>query len=218
MVKRGLLAAVLAVLGVCVGAGAVWAQADPYAAEYCEPEAQTKLLYSNRGYLILPKAPDSPALYFSYQILGTDKFVQRRGQFLFDDGDDRWKLETNPEALKLFWPLRPEKKLELERVDRTNGAQARVTFTVIGLEPIEVNHRPYKSFKIRRLDSFEGGSTFIQFLWYSPELCTLTQFTDSQHRTIRLLRLLKPSDADYGRDVVRRKSDLFFTDTNEMVK
>ena len=118
------------------------ADADPYTAEYCEPEAQTKLLYTNRAYLILPKAPDTPALYFSYQILGTEKFVQRRGQFLFDDGDDRWKLESNPEALQLFWPLRPEKKLELERVDRTNGAHAHVTFVVLGLEPIEVNRRP----------------------------------------------------------------------------
>ena len=218
MTRRAIWTAVLAMLAAVASHGAGWAQTDPYAADYCEPEANTKLLYSNRGYLILPKAPDAPALYFSYQILGTQTFVQRRGQFLFDDGDDRWKLESNPDALKLFWPLRPEKKLEIERVDRTNGAQARVSFTVIGLEPIEVNHRAYKSFKIRRLDNFEGGSTFIQFLWYSPELCTLTQFTDSQHRTVRLLRVLKPGDADYGRDVVRRKSHLYFTDTNEMVK
>src|SRR5215469_10454393 len=60
---------------------------DPYAAEYCEPDAQTKLLYTNRAYLILPKTPDTPALYFSYKILDTGKLVQRRGQLLFDDGD-----------------------------------------------------------------------------------------------------------------------------------
>ena len=27
--------------------------ANPYAAEYCEPDTQTKLLYTNRAYLIL---------------------------------------------------------------------------------------------------------------------------------------------------------------------
>ena len=122
MTTRAIWTAVLAVIAAVASHGAAWAQTDPYAADYCEPEAHTKLLYSNRGYLILPKAPDAPALYFSYQILGTQTFVQRRGQFLFDDGDDRWKLESNPGALKLFWPLRPEKKLEIERVDRTNGA------------------------------------------------------------------------------------------------
>ena len=192
--------------------------ADAYAATYCEPDPQTKLLYTNRAYLILPKAPDTPTFYFSYKILETGKFVQRRGQFLFDDGDDRWKLESNPDALRLFWPLRPEKKLAIERVDRTTGAQARDTFVVLGLEPIEVDHLPYKSWKIRRLDTIDGGKSSVQFLWYAPELCTLTAFTDSQQRTVRLLRVLKPGDPDYDREVVRKKRHLYFADTGEIVK
>ena len=212
---RALLVA-LAVLGM--GQGVRAQSTDPYTATYCDPDPQTKLLYTNRAYLILPKAPDSPAFYFSYQILETGKFVQRRGQFLFDDGDDRWKLESNPEALRLFWPLRPAKKVELERVDRTTGAQARVTFVVLGLEPLEVNHVPYKSWKIRRLDTVEGGKSSIQFLWYAPQLCTLSAFTDSQQRTVRLLRVLKPGDPDYDREVVRKKGRLYFVDKDEMVK
>jgi hypothetical protein len=210
------LIAALAIAGAVQGARAQ--SADPYTAEYCEPEPQTKLLYTNRAYLILPKAPDTPALYFTYQILETGKFVQRRGQFLFDDGDDRWQLDSNPEALRLFWPLRPEKKLELNRIDRTNNEHSSVTFVVLGLEPITVNGVPYKSWKIRRLDSIEGGKTFVQFLWYAPALCTLSAFTDSQHRMVRLLRLLKPGDPDYDRPMVRKKGHLYFADKDELVK
>jgi hypothetical protein len=200
-------------------AGAARAQStDAYVATYCEPEPQTKLLYTNRAYLVLPKDPDAPPFYFSYKILETGKFVQRRGQFLFDDGDDRWELESNPEALRLFWPLRPEKTLEIERVDRTNGARAQVSFVVLGLEPVMVNGIPYRSWKIRRLDTIEGGKSYVQFLWYAPQLCTLSAFTDSQHRFVRLLRTLKPGDPDYDREVVRKKHNLYFADTGEIVK
>jgi hypothetical protein len=217
MARRAVgIAVVLAALGA---AHAVRAQGtDPYTAEYCEPEPQTKLLYANRAYLVLPKEPDAPALYFSYKILETGKFVQRRGQFLFDDGDDRWKLESNPDSLRLFWPLRPEKKLEIERVDRTSGAHAQVSFVVLGLEPITVDGIPYRSWKIRRLDTVEGGKSYVQFLWYAPELCTLSAFTDSQHRVVRLLRELKPGDPDYGRELVRKNHRLYFADTGELVK
>jgi hypothetical protein len=211
------LVAALAALGSAEGVRAQ-SSGNPYTAEYCEPEAQTKLLYSNRAYLVLPKAPDTPALYFTYQILETGKFVQRHGQFLFDDGDDRWELETDPEALRLFWPLRPEKKLEIDRVDRTNGEHSHVTFVVLGLEPIEVHGVPYKSWKIRRLDAIEGGKNYVQFLWYAPQLCTLSAFTDSQHRTVRLLRMLQPGDPDYGREVAVKNHHLHFTDNGEMVK
>jgi hypothetical protein len=210
------LAIALGALGMAQGARAQ--STDPYTAGYCEPDPQTKLLYTNRAYLILPKKPDSPPLYFSYQILETGKFVQRRGQFLFDDGDDNWELESNPDALRLFWPLRPEKKLELNRVERTTGAHSQVTFVVLGLEPVTVNGVPYKSWKIRRLDTVEGSKGTVQFLWYSPGLCTLTAFTDSQGRSVRLLRVLKPGDADYGREVVRKNRRLYFADTGEMVK
>ena len=206
----------LAALGMAHGARAQ--NTDPYTAEYCEPDPQTKLLYSNRAYLVLPKAPDTPPLYFSYKILETGTFVQRRGQLLFDDGDDRWKLESNPDALRMFWPLRPEKKLELDRVDRTSGAHAQVNFVVLGLEPLTVNGVPYKSWKIRRLDTGEGGNNFVQFLWYAPQLCALSAFTDSQHRTVRLLRVLKPGDRDYDRELVRKNRRLYFADTGEMVK
>jgi hypothetical protein len=211
------LAVALAVLGAGQGARAQ-ANSDPYTAQYCEPDAQTKLLYTNRAYLILPKAPDTPALYFTYQILETGKFVQRRGQFLFDDGDDRWQLESNPDALRLFWPLRPGKKLELDRIDRTNGEHSHVAFDVLGLEPVTVNGIPYRSWKIRRLDTIEGGKSFVQFLWYAPQLCTLSAFTDSQHRNVRLLRMLKPGDADYDRALERKKGRLYFADKDELVK
>jgi hypothetical protein len=211
--------AVVASLAMLGAAHSARAQSnDPYTAEYCEPEAQTKLLYTNRAYLILPKAPDTPALYFTYQILETGKFVQRRGQFLFDDGDDHWELESNPDALRLFWPLRPGKKLELNRVDRTNGEHSHVTFVVLGLEPTTVNGVPYKSWKIRRLDTMEGGKSYVQFLWYAPQLCTLSAFTDSQHRTVHLLRALKPGDGDYDRQLVRKKGRLYFADKDEPVK
>jgi len=210
------LAIALAALGMAQGARAQ--STDPYTAGYCEPDPQTKLLYTNRAYLILPKKPDAPPLFFSYQILETGKFVKRRGQFLFDDGDDRWELESNPDALRLFWPLRPEKKLELNRVEHTTGAHSQVSFVVLGLEPLTVNGFPYKSWKIRRLDTVEGGKGTVQFLWYAPGLCTLTAFTDSQGRTVRLLRVLKPGDADYGREVVRKSRRLYFADTGEMVK
>ena len=219
MARRAVGIAVVLALAALGAPHGVHAQnIDPYTAEYCEPEPQTKLLYSNRAYLVLPKAPDTPALYFSYKILETGKFVQRRGQFLFDDGDDRWALESNPEALRLFWPLRPEKKLEIERVDRTNGAHAQVSFVVLGLEPITVNGVAYRSWKIRRLDTIEGGQSYVQFLWYAPQLCTLSAFTDSQHRMVRLLRALKPGDPDYDRDLVRKNHHLYFTDTGEVVK
>jgi len=191
---------------------------NPYAATYCEPAPETKLLYSNRAYLILPKAPDAPPLYFSYRILGTDQFVQRRGQLLFDDGGDKWELESDADGLKLLWPLRPQNHFELERVDRTNGRHAQVSFMVLGLEPLAVEKEIYRSWKIRRLDRFDDGTTFLQFLWYSPALCTLSAFTDSQHRVVKLMRVLHPGDKDYDRPVVRRKGHLYFSDTNEPVK
>ncbi|HKF70782.1 MAG TPA: hypothetical protein VKB68_03460 [Stellaceae bacterium] len=212
------IALVMALTALGAGHGARAQSTNPYTAEYCEPDPGTKLLYTNRAYLVLPKAPDSPALYFTYKILETGKFVERRGQFLFDDGDDRWQLESDPEALRLFWPLRPEKKLEIERLDRTNGEHSQVTFVVLGLEPIMVNGIPYKSWKIRRLDAMEGGKSFVQFLWYSPQLCTLAAFTDSQHRNVRLLRMLKPGDRDYDRDLVVKSHHLYFQDKDEMVK
>src|SRR5262249_43335830 len=132
--------------------------------------------------------------------------------------DARWELETNPGALRLFWPLRPEKKLEIDRIDRASGEHSHVTFVVLGLEPIAVNGISYRSWKIRRLDTIEGGSRFVQFLWYAPELCTLSAFTDSQHRTVRLLRVLKPGVPDYDRMLVRKKGHLYFADKDEMVK
>jgi len=208
----------MALASLVMARGAHAQNTDPYTAEYCEPDPQTKLLYTNRAYLVLPKPPDAPALYFSYKILETDTFVQRRGQFLFDDGGERWKLESNPDALRLFWPLRPDKRLELDRVDSSTGVHGHVTFVVLGLEPIAVNGIPYKTWKIRRLDTVEGGSGFVQFLWYTPALCTLSAFTDSQHRTVRLLRVLKPGDPDYDRELVRKNRRLYFADTGEMVK
>ncbi|HVM80490.1 MAG TPA: hypothetical protein VMU06_15815 [Stellaceae bacterium] len=191
---------------------------DPYAAGYCEPLADTKLLYTNRGYLILPKPKDAPSFYYSYLILGTGKKVERRGQLMFDDGDDRWDFDSHLSTLEQLWPLRPDKRFELDRTERTTGMKARVTFTVLGLEPIKVEHTEYKSWKIRRLDRYEDGHTFVQFLWYSPELCTLAAFTDWKNRNIKLLRVLKPGDKDYARPIVVKNRKLYFADTNELVK
>lgn len=191
---------------------------DIYAAPYCEPPPQTKLLYSNRGYLILPKPANAPAFFYYYQILGTQTKVERAGQLLFDDGQDRWDLASNPDGLGQLWPLRPQKKFDLDRVDGASGVHAKVSFEVLGLEPVQIGDKLYRSWKIRRLDHADDGTTFLQFLWYAPELCTLTEFTDSQHRLVKLLRVLKPGDANYDRPVVRKKGHLYFADTNEEVK
>jgi len=191
---------------------------DPYTAPYCEPAAQTELIYNNRAYMILPKPADAPPLYFSYIILHTQKRVERYGQLMFDDGDDQWDIESNTDGFVQMWPLKPNNRFQLDRIDRTTNKRAKVTFVVLGLEPIEVGNRNYRSWKIRRLDQFETGGNFIQFLWYSPELCTLSAFTDSQHRLVRLMRILEPGDPDYNRPVVRKKGKLYFSDTNEPVK
>lgn len=191
---------------------------DPSAGAYCEPAPQTKLLYSNRGYLILPKPADAPPLAYSYSILGTERSVVRAGQFLFDDGGDRWAFESNPEGLEQFWPLKPQKHFDITRINRYTRGKAMVSFVVEGTESIAVGSRSYKSWRIRRTDHVEGGSTTTQLLWYSPELCTLSAFTDSQERTVNLLRVLKPGDRDYNRAVARRNGKLVFTDTGEAVK
>ncbi|MGH7249297.1 MAG: hypothetical protein ACREH9_14455 [Pseudomonadota bacterium] len=192
--------------------------ADPASGVYCEPALQTKLLYSNRGYLILPKPADAPPLVYTYSILGTQRSVVRAGQFLFDDGGDRWAFESNPEGLAQFWPLKPQKHFDIARINRFTRGKALVSFVVEGTESVTVGSRGYESWKIRRTDHMEDGSTTNQLLWYSPELCTLSAFTDSQQRRISLLRVLKPSDRDYNRTVARRNGKLVFTDTGEAVK
>jgi hypothetical protein len=208
----------LAVTAVAVAVPARAQGGDPAAGAYCEPAPQTKLLYSNRGYLILPKPADAPPLAYSYSILGTERSVVRAGQFLFDDGGDRWAFESNPEGLTQFWPLKPQKQFDITRINRYTRGKALVSFVVVGTESIDVGGRSYKSWKIRRTDHMEGGSTTTQLLWYSPDLCTLSAFTDSQQRTITLLRVLKPGDRDYNRPVARRDGKLVFTDTGEAVK
>jgi len=191
---------------------------DPYTAEYCEPAAQTKLLYSNRAYLILPKPTDAPLFYYSYVILGTGTRVQRRGQLIFDDGEDHWDFDAHLSSLEELWPLRPDEHFKLDRTERKTGMKAQANLTVLGLEPIRVDRREYMSWKIRRLDRYENGHTFVQLLWYAPELCTLSAFTDSQQRLVRLLRVLTPGDKDYNRPVARRNHRLYFSDTNELVR
>jgi hypothetical protein len=208
----------LAVTAVAVAVPARAQGGDPAAGAYCEPAPQTKLLYSNRGYLILPKPADAPPLAYSYSILGTERSVVRAGQFLFDDGGDRWAFESNPDGLTQFWPLKPQKQFDITRINRYTRGKALVSFVVVGTESIDVGGRSYKSWKIRRTDHMEGGSTTTQLLWYSPDLCTLSAFTDSQQRTVTLLRVLKPGDRDYNRPVARRDGKLVFTDTGEAVK
>lgn len=185
---------------------------------YCEPPPQTKLLYSNRGYLILPKPADAPPLAYSYSILGSERSVVRAGQFLFDDGGDRWAFETNPEGLTQFWPLKAQKHFDITRINRFTRGKALVSFVVEGTENITAAGRIYRSWRIRRTDRQEGSSTTTQLLWYSPDLCTLAAFTDSQQRTITLLRVLKPGERDYNRPVARANGKLVFSDTGEAVK
>ncbi|MGH7125800.1 MAG: hypothetical protein ACREFI_15610 [Stellaceae bacterium] len=201
----------------CAFAGAAQGQSSDSAA-YCEPPPQTKLIYSNRGYLILPKPADAPPLAYSYSILGTERSVVRAGQFLFDDGGDRWAFESNPEGLTQFWPLKAQKHFDITRINRFTRGKALVSFVVEGTENINAAGRVYRSWRIRRTDRQEGSSTTTQLLWYSPDLCTLAAFTDSQQRTITLLRVLKPGERDYNRPVTRRDGKMVFTDTGEAVK
>jgi hypothetical protein len=220
--KQGWLLA--AALGALAGAFAPQARAqneNPYAATYCEPEAGTKLLYTNRAYEIESKPVGAPPLYYSYKILAPGEgaqHVQRKSQLLFDDGADPWNVETGSDDVRDFWPLQPSKELTLERVDQKTGVHSEVSFLVLGLEEIEAGTRVHRSWKIRRLDRNSDGSHFFQFLWYAPELCTLSAFTDSQHRMVRLLRILKPGDPDYNRPLTVEKHRLYFADKNELVK
>ena len=102
--------------------------------------------------------------------------------------------------------------------DRYTRNHAFVSFIVDGVEPIQVQGHSYSSWRVKRQDRLEDKSTTSQTLWYSPELCTLTQFTDSQERTVTLLRVLHPGDRDYNRAVVRRLHRLYWADTNQLVK
>jgi len=208
------VALALAVSGFAVSA---LAQGEAGGA-YCEPAVGTKYLYTDRGYLIEPKPAGASSLEYRYQILGTQRHVERYGQFLFDDGGDRWAFESNPQGLSKLWPLTLRKRLEVERYDRYTRNHAFVSFMVEGVEPIQVEGLSYSSWKVERQDRLEDKSTTSQTLWYSPQLCTLTQFTDSLQRTITLLRILHPGDRDYNRPVVRRHAKLYFSDTGELVK
>ena len=219
--KHGWLLAASLGLWIGVAASGARAQDDPYTAGYCEPPAGTKLLYSNRAYQIERKPIDAPPLYYSYTILapgGGKQHVERRSQLLFDDGTDKWEVQTGSDQVRGFWPLQPSKELVLQRYDRDNGIQAQVSFMVLGLEPIDSGGRVYRSWKIRRLDRYSDGSHYFQFLWYAPEICTLSAFTDSQHRMIRLLRILKPGDPDYARPLEVKRHRLYFADKEELVK
>jgi hypothetical protein len=217
MTRRGIRTALLLVLAPCLLAEPLRAQGTD-SAEYCEPAPQTKLVYTNRAYLILPKPPDAPPLTYSYSIMGTERKVVRTGQFLFDDGGDRWAFETNPDGLTQFWPLKARKHFDITRINRFTRGKALDSFLVEGTENIDAAGRIYRSWRIRRTDRVEGGSTTTQVLWYSPDLCTLSSFTDTQERTVTLLRVLKPGDRDYNRPVARRNGKMVFTDTGEAVK
>jgi len=214
-----LRAALLLALAVAAFAPGARAQGNASSsAAYCEPAPGTKFLYSDRGYLIQQKPAGAVAMQYSYQILGTQRHVERYGQFLFDDGSDRWAFESNPEALSRLWPLTMRKRIELERYDRFTRVHAFVSFMVAGVEPIQVGGRAYPSWKVQREDRLETGTRTSQTLWYSPQLCTLTAFTDSQERLVNLLRILNPGDHDYNRPVVRKLHRLYFSDTGELVK
>ncbi|HTS92260.1 MAG TPA: hypothetical protein VMG55_09690 [Stellaceae bacterium] len=207
-----ILAAVLLLVGV--------AGAEAQSADYCDPAPGLRLMYTDRAYLIEPRPANLGPMVYAYTLQGMqfDRHVDRYGQFLFDDGSDRWAFESNPDGLQKFWPLRRGNKLGIEKIDRNTRNHALVTLTVVGTEPVQVGARSYASWKVRRFDNLEQKGTFEQFLWYAPELCTLSAFTDSQQRTITLIRILKPSDKDYKRPVVRKQGKLYFSDTNKPVQ
>ena len=213
---------VLAALVIWIGVAPTCAQAqeDPYSAPYCQPQAGTKLLYSNRAYLIEPNPPDAPPLYYRYRILAPgsgQRHAERQGQLLFDEGPGEWKIESGVDELLGFWPLYPDKELALERVDRETGVRSDARFLVLGLEPIVTGIGVYRSWKIRRVDRNSDGTGFFQLLWYAPDICTLSAFTDSQHRMIRLLRILQPGERDYDRPLMVRRHHLYFADHRERV-
>jgi hypothetical protein len=213
----------LMALALWTGTFAVTARAqnDATAADYCEPAAGTKLLYTNRAYEIEKTPIDAPALYYTYKILAPalhSQYVERRSQFMFDDGEDRWDVLNAEQEVRGFWPLHSGKELVLHRVDRVTRVQSEVTFQVLGLESIDGGTQAYQSWKISRNDRNSDGSRFSQFLWYAPNICTLSAFTDSQHRAIHLVRVLKPGDRDYDRPLTVKKHQLYFADTNEPVK
>ena len=83
-----ILHAAMVILVCLAAAGAAQAQS----AAYCEPKPGLRLLYTDRAYLIEPKAASAPALVYSYTLQGMqfERHVDRYGQFLFDDGGDRW--------------------------------------------------------------------------------------------------------------------------------
>ena len=223
MGKSWIWVAMLTALSALAPAAARAQSNGLYAAPYCEPMAGTRLLYTNRAYEVEPKALDAPPLYYTYRIVagvGASERVERRSQLLFDNGvdADHWDAQTGADEFRTFWPLQPNNQLELDRVDRKTGVRGKVSFMVLGLDPIETDRRIISSWKIRRFDRYSDGATFIQFLWYAPELCTLAAFTDSQHRMVRLLRVLRPGDPDYDRPLDIRKHHLYFSDTGELVR
>jgi hypothetical protein len=171
--------------------------------------------------LIEPSASDAPPPYYRYTILtpGNGKrHAERHSQFLFDDNTAKWELQTSADEMRSFWPLYPDKELVLKRIDRETNVRANVSFLVLGLEPIDTGLGVYRSWKIRRLDHYSDGTDFFQFLWYAPELCTLSAFTDSQQRMIRLLRILHPGGRDYNRPLIVLKHHLYFADGHELVE
>ncbi|MGE5202335.1 MAG: hypothetical protein ACM3O6_09750, partial [Acidobacteriota bacterium] len=149
---RILHAAMVILVGLAV-AGVAQAQS----AAYCEPKPGLRLLYTDRAYLIEPKAASAPALVYSYTLQGMqfERHVDRYGQFLFDDGGDRWAFESNPGGLEQFWPLRQGGKLGLEKIDRNTRNHALVSLNVIGTEPVQVGNRSYVAWKVRRIDRLE---------------------------------------------------------------
>jgi hypothetical protein len=214
------LAATLGTWFVIFGTSAE-AQIDAYTASYCEPTAETRLLYTNRAYEIERKPADAPPLYYTYKILapsGRSQHVERAGQFLFDDSSDHWDLQTSSNEIEDFWPLQPGKELDLHRINRRTNVTDNVSFLVLGLEPIGRGLNMHLSWKIRRLDGYNDGTQSFQYLWYAPDICTLSAFTDSQHRLVRLLRVLRPGDRDYDRPLKVEQHYLYFADTNERVK
>jgi hypothetical protein len=192
--------------------------ADPYIAPYCEPATGTELIYTDRAYLILPKSELPRALHYSYEILNSQQRAERFGQLLFNDAIEPWSFITNADGLSDLWPLRPEKSYTFDRLEQTTHEQVNVSLVVLGLEPVAVGDRFYRSWKVRRVDTFRTGRKFLQFLWYSPELCSLTAFTDSIHRLVRLERILHPGDFDYKRPVTRDQGHLLFEDRGRSVQ
>jgi hypothetical protein len=197
-----------------VGAPAMAAGGDgAYSARYCSPAPGSKLLYSDRAYLILDTPKGASPLEYSYEILHKKERVKRVGQLLSDEGD---ASAADPAALARLWPLQPGNKIGFH-TRREDRSVVEVSLNVLGIDVVETPGHSYTSWKILRTERDDRGRRVTQTLWYAPELCALAAFTSSKNKVIRLVRVLHPGDPGYDRPLDRVKGKLVYADDGAAV-